>query len=440
MVMHFVRLLIAAASLCLFGFNTELVVATVNNGHMLTMQRLATEFERSHPGVHIRWVTLAEGQLRQQVAADVATHAGRFDVMTIGMLEAPIWGKRGWLLPFRPPAEYDVPDLLAPIREGLSVDGALYAAPFYGESSLTFARADLLKKKGLTLPEQPTWRELAELAEALHDPEHGVSGLCLRGKAGWGENMTLLTTMANGFGGQWFDRAWSPQLTSEPWRKAVSLYVELLRRFGPKGAASNGYNENLALFSAGRCALWVDASVAGAFVDDPQRSKVAGKVAYAQAPYGTTQKGSRWLWSWALAVPKSSRHPEVAQEFIAWATSKEYVALVRELHGLRALPSGARASTYTLPGFLSENPYARYEHAAILAAQPGDPTLPPSPYRGVQFVEIPEFQSIGTVVGELLSALLAGGDVDDMLARAQRVTERKMREAGYLLGERRYAP
>jgi len=426
------RLWITACALCSFGFTTELVVATVNNAHMLTMQRLSGEFERTHPGVRIRWVTLEEGQLRQQVAADIATQSGRFDVMTIGMLEAPIWGKRGWLLPFAPSPAYDVPDLLPAVREALSVDGILYAAPFYGESSLTFARADLLRDKGLSLPEHPTWQQVAALAHALHDPAHGVSGICLRGKPGWGENMTLLTTMANGFGGQWFDLGWHPQLDSAPWRSAVELYVDLLRKYGPKAARSNGYNENLALFSAGRCALWVDASVAGAFVDDPEHSKVAGQVAFAQAPYGTVDKGAHWLWSWALGVPKGSRHPEVARAFIAWATSKEYIANVREKHGLRALPSGTRASTYRLPGFQEANAYARFERTAIASADPRDSTVPKSPYRGVQFAVIPEFQSIGTVVGELVASLLHGGKVDDVLARAQRIAEKKMKDAGYL--------
>jgi sorbitol/mannitol transport system substrate-binding protein len=434
------RLCVTACALLLFGFTTDLTVATVNNAHMLAMQRLSGEFERAHPGVRIRWVTLEEGQLRQQVAADIATHSGRFDVMTIGMLETPLWGKRGWLLPFEPPKAYDLPDLLPPVRDGLSVDGTLYAAPFYGESSMTFARADLLRAKGLTLPEHPTWQQIAELAEALHDPAHGVSGICLRGKAGWGENMTLLTTMANSFGGQWFDLAWKPQLTSPAWRTAIALYVDLLRKYGPKGAVSNGFNENLALFSAGRCALWVDASVAGAFLDAAEHSKVAGSVAFAQAPYGTTDKGAHWLWSWALAVPTSSKHPDVALSFIAWATSREYVSLVRERYGVQAVPSGTRASTYRLPGFQEANAYARYERTAIATADPLDSTVPKSPYRGVQFAGIPEFQSIGTVVGTMISSLLSAGSVDEVAARAQRVAEKKMIEAGYIKEAEKTSP
>jgi sorbitol/mannitol transport system substrate-binding protein len=411
----------------------ELVVATVNNGHMLTMQRLAPHFERSHPGLKIKWVTLEEGSLRQQVARDVATKAGRFDVMTIGMLEAPIWGRKGRLHEIRVNKAYQIDDLLPGVRKGLSVEGKLYAAPFYGESSMTLARADLLKAAGLSLPAQPTWDQIRNMAAKLHDPAHGVSGICLRGKAGWGENMTLITPMANSFGGQWFDMDWRPQLNSAPWKAAVGLYAELLRNWGPKGAVANGYNENLALFSAGKCALWVDATVAGAFVNQPRLSKVAGQVVYAQAPVAKSTKGSHWLWAWALAVPVGTRQPDAALDFVRWATSREYIDLVAQQEGWAAVPSGTRLSTYARPEFIQANPYARVEQAAMASANPDDSTVPKSPYKGVQFAVIPEFQAIGTAVGQQISTLISeGGEVDAALDRAQRAAERKMREAGYL--------
>ena len=71
----------------------ELVVATVNNPHMLTMQKMTPVFERANPDVHVRWVMLEEGELRRQVTADVMSRGGHFDVTTIGMYEAPIWAR-----------------------------------------------------------------------------------------------------------------------------------------------------------------------------------------------------------------------------------------------------------------------------------------------------------------------------------------------------------
>src|SRR5438093_10580106 len=133
---------------------TEIVVATVNNGHMIEMQKLTPHFEAAHPDIKLKWVTLEEGTLRQRVTTDIATKGGQFDVMTIGMYETPIWGKKGWLQEIKPDAAYDVDDLLPAVRSGLSVDGKLYAAPFYGESSMVMYRKDLADKAGVQLPER----------------------------------------------------------------------------------------------------------------------------------------------------------------------------------------------------------------------------------------------------------------------------------------------
>jgi sorbitol/mannitol transport system substrate-binding protein len=76
---------------------TEIVVATVNNGHMIEMQKQTKHFEAANPDIKVKWVTLEEGALRARVTTDIATKGGQFDVMTIGMYETPIWGKKGWL-------------------------------------------------------------------------------------------------------------------------------------------------------------------------------------------------------------------------------------------------------------------------------------------------------------------------------------------------------
>jgi len=412
----------------------DLVVATVNNGHMLTLQRLAPHFEQANPGVRIRWVTLEEDLLRQQVTRDVATRAGRFDIMTIGSYEARVWSGRGWLRPMQPSRGYDVDDLLPAVRQSLTHQGKLHALPFYGESTMTLVRKDLMQRAGISLPANPTWEQVAQAARRLHDPERGVYGICLRGKPGWGQNVSLLTTLVNTHGGQWFDMRWQPQLQSPAWRQALTLYTDLLRHHGPPGAVANGYNENLALFSAGRCAIWVDATVAGGFVNRPKESRVAGQVAFLQAPVASTPKGSHWLWSWSLAIPASSKNAQMAQAFIEWATSREYIELVAREVGWDAVPSGARRSTYDAGPFRRANPHADVELQAINTADQNDPTLPRSPYVGIQWVSIPEHQAIGTAVGLQVARLLQPQppSVEAVLEQAQNITLRKMRAAGYI--------
>jgi len=411
---------------------TDLVIATVNNGHMIEMQKLTHFFEEANPDIKVKWVTLEEGVLRQRVTTDIATKGGQFDVMTIGMYETPIWGKKGWLNEIKPTAAYDVDDLLPAMRSGLSVDGKLYAAPFYGESSMLMYRKDLTDKAGVTFAERPTWDQVRDAAAKIHDPKGGVYGICLRGKPGWGDNMAFLSTMANSFGAQWFDMSWKPQLASKPWHDAVTFYVDLLKKYGPPGSASNSFNEILALYNEGKCGMWIDATIAASFITDPKQSKVADKVAFAQGPTSATAKGANWLWAWALGIPAGTKNTEAAQKFITWATSKDYINLVAKEKGWAAVPTGTRKSTYANPEFLKAAKFAEAEKKAIDSANPNDSTLPKSPYVGVQFAAIPEFQAIGIAVGQQMSSALAGkSTVDQALKASQAAAEREMKKGGY---------
>ena len=411
---------------------TELVVATVRNGHMLVMQELSPLFERTHPDIRLKWVVLDEDVIRREVSADVAQGRTRYDVVTIGMYEAPIWGRKGWLRPFEPDAGYDLADLLPSVRQGLSVDGKLYAAPFYGESSMLMYRRDLLQRAGVSLPYQPTWQQVRDAAAKTHDPKSGVYGICLRGKPGWGDNMALLTTMVNTFGGQWFDMDWRAQIDTPAWRSALGLYLELLQRHGPPGAAANSFNENLALFNAGKCAMWVDATIAASFVTDPQHSKVSDQVGFAQAPTAVTPRGANWLWAWALAMPASTPRAEAATRFISWATSRAYIELVARHKGWLRVPTGTRTSTYRRPEFFKAAVFSYHEAVAIAFANPTLSTLPKSPYLGIQFAAIPEFAGMADAVGQHMAAALEGRiTLDQALAASQAQVQQTLQSAGY---------
>lgn len=413
---------------------TTITVATVNNGDMIRMQRLTPEFNALHPDIKVNWVTLEENVLRQRVTTDIASKGGQYDVLTIGNYEVPIWAKQGWLMPLENlGADYDQADLLPPVAQGLTVDGKLHAVPFYAESSMLMYRTDLLAKAGLKMPENPDWDFIAEAAQKMTDKGAGIYGICLRGKAGWGENMAFLTSMNNSMGGAWFDMEWKPQFNGPEWKKTLDTYLSLMKQYGPPGASSNGFNENLALFQTGKCGMWIDATVAASFISDPKESQVADKVGFAPSPVrkGGSNHGN-WLWSWNLAIPATSAKAEAAKTFVAWATSPAYMKLVAEKDGIANVPPGTRTSLYKNPEYLKVAPFAQMTLTAIEAANTQKPSDKPVPYTGGQFVAIPEFQAIGTAVGQQFSAALAGtATADQALAAAQALTTREMTRAGY---------
>ncbi len=411
-----------------------LTIATVNNGDMIRMQKLTDDFTSKNPDIQLEWVTLEENVLRQRVTTDIATKGGQYDIMTIGTYEVPIWAKQGWLLPLdNLGPDYDVNDLLPAIRSGLTVDGKLYAAPFYGESSMVMYRKDLFEKAGLTMPDAPTWDFIADAARKITDKDNEIYGICLRGKAGWGENMAFLTATANSFGARWFDENWKPQFDQPEWKNTLDFYVKLMNDAGPPGASSNGFNENLSLFQTGKCGMWIDATVAASFVTNPKESTVADKVGFALAPDTGLGKRGNWLWAWSLAIPAASQKADAAQKFIAWATGKDYLKLVAEKEGWANVPPGTRKSLYENPEYQKAAPFAAMTLESINSADPKNPAVKPVPYVGVQFVAIPEFQGLGTAVGQQFSAALAGQmSVDQALASAQQLTTREMTRAGYI--------
>ncbi|WP_407652459.1 ABC transporter substrate-binding protein [Cohaesibacter marisflavi] len=402
----------------------SLTIAIVNNGHMINMQKVAEAYTEK-TGVALNWVSLEEGVLREQVTSDTATGGGQYDVINIGMQEAPIWGEAGWIEPLNFGDDYDIYDMLPAIRNGLSYDGQLYAAPFYGESSMVMYRKDLTDAAGVTIADNDSWDNILAAAKAIHDPDAGVYGVCLRGKPGWGDNMAFITAMVNSFGGAWFDKDFKPTIDTEAWHKAINFYVNLLGTYGPPGSEGNSFNEILALYNEGKCGMWIDATIAASFLE------VDG-VAYAQSPNAGNPVGANWLWAWAMAVPTGTDKAEEAKAFIEWATSKDYIQAVANHpdFGWGAVPTGTRKSTYANPEFQAAANFASAELAAIESAAPEATDL--KPYVGVQFAAIPEFPEVGSAVAQEMAAALSGAKtVDEALEASQDAAESIMKEAGY---------
>jgi len=410
------------------GRRSELTVATVNNADMILMQQLSSEFEKQS-GVKLNWVVLGENILRQRLTIDISTGSNTFDVITIGSYEAPLWGERGWLVPLDDlGADYGYDDIFDVVRQGLSYRGRMYAAPFYGESAFTYYRKDLFRKAGLEMPVQPSYEQIRQFAQKLHDPEHNVYGICLRGEPGWGQNIAYISTLVHAFGGRWMDSDLKPQLNSRAWAEAVGFYVDLLSKYGPPGAITDGYNENRALFANGNCAMWVDATSAAGYLLDPSQSRVATTTDFAKAPIANVSNGPGWVWSWGLAIPASSKRADIAKQFIKWATSRQYIATVGERFGWLRIPPGSRKSTYEIPAYLQAAPFAPLVREAILSADYTKGSGSLVPFVEVQYVGIPEFQAIGAEVGQEISAALAGrATVQQALALSQAEAERSLK-------------
>ncbi|KQX69777.1 ABC transporter substrate-binding protein [Angustibacter sp. Root456] len=408
------------------GGPVTLNLATVNNGQMKDMEQLKTEYEKSHQGVTVNFQVMEEGDLRSAVTADVASGAGQYDVVTIGAYETPQWGANGWLVDLTPSLQadsaYDVNDILPPVRDALTNDGKLYAVPFYGESSILMYNKSVLDKAGVKIGEHPTWQEVADAAAKVKTSN--MAGICMRGKPGWGDLFAPLTTVVETFGGNWYDNSWNATVDTPEWKQAVGFYKKLLDDSGEADPVSYSFNECLTALKEGKAAMWADASVAASMLE-ANDSPVKGKMGYAHMPVMKT-KESGWLWSWNLAIPKTTKHKDAAIDFVKWATSKDYIKLVGNKIGWSNVPPGSRTSTYELPEYKkAAAAYAPITLDVMSSVNPKQPGVNPQPWVGIQYVSIPEFQDVGNQCAQLVADYIANrSSLDDALGKCQSIAQK----------------
>lgn len=406
-------------------------VAIVGNPQMEDIASLTPELFTADTGINVNYVVLEEQTLREIVTRDVGAGGEQFDVVMIGMFEAPQFGRNGWLVDLNEYAaddpDYNVDDIFPTVRDGLSYEGGLYAAPFYAESSFVMYRKDVLEEAGVTMPEAPTWDEVAEIARTVNSDE--MAGICLRGKPGWGDLGAIFTTVINTFGATWWlegegDTIGAAQIDQPEFKEALQFYVDLIADAGQDDAANSSYNECTNQMLDGKAAMWVDATVAASNLEADD-SPIKGKLGYALSPVKETE-ASGWLWAWALAIPQNAPDKDAAWEYVKWATGPEYLVQAGENlpGGWATVPPGTRQSLYENPNYQeAAAAFADITLQAMQAAPISDPGLQPRPgLPGVQFVGVPQFQDVGTRCTEQFSAAIAGNvSVDDALAACQAI-------------------
>jgi len=402
---------------------------------MTTIEQLTPGgFEKSHPNIKVKFVTYDENTERANVEKDVAAGGGQYDVLMIGPNDIGAWSKNKWIDPLTSYANsdptYAVSDILKPMRDALSSNGTLYAVPFYGESSFMMYNKQMFQAAHVTMPANPTWTQIATLAAKLNNPSKGVAGICLRGKTGWGENLAALDTVVNTFGGQWFDTHWNAHLTSPAFEQATNFYVNLVRKYGEKGAGNDSFNECLNIMQQKRAAMWYDATVAASTLD-AKPSPIAGNMGFAPAPVMKT-KAAGWLWSWALALESASKNKSAAWKFMDWATSKQYIAYDASKNGWAAVPPGTRTSTYQNPKYLAAaKDFAPLTLKALDSVNVKQPGLAPQPVPGIQYVGIPQFESFGQQVSAEITAAIDGQEsVATALSKSQTIAQQAVIQAG----------
>ena len=408
------------------GSSSSINVLMVNNPQMVDLQRLTAANFTKQTGIQVNYTVLPENDVRDKISQEFSSQAGQYDVASLSNFEIPIYARSKWIAPLdaytKSDTQFNQGDILGPMTQSLTADdGKIYGEPFYGESSFLMYRKDILQSKGITMPDNPTWQQVADIAARIDNAQPGMRAICLRGQPGWGQIFAPLTTTVNTFGGTWFNKDWNAKLSAPEFKDATKFYVDLVQKHGESGAPQSGFAECLNNMTQSKTAMWYDATSAAGSLDAPD-SPVKGKIGYALAPVNKTA-ASGWLYTWAFAVQKASKRQDNAWKFISWASSRQYEELVGSKLGWARVPAGKRSSTYENPAYQkAAAAFYKPTEEAIKSADPANPGLQPRPAPGIQFVGIPEFTDIGTQVSQLISSAIANKtSVDAALDKGQQI-------------------
>jgi polyol transport system substrate-binding protein len=410
------------------GNANSISVLMVNNPQMVDLQKLTADNFTKQTGITVNFTVLPENDVRDKISQEFSSQAGQYDVATVSNFEIPIYAKSKWVAPMddfiKNDPGFDQADILKPMATSMTAaDGKVYGEPFYGESSFLMYRKDVFEAKGLTMPDKPTWQQVADLAAQADGAQPNMKGICLRGQPGWGQLFAPLTTVVNTFGGTWFNQDWTPGVNAPEFKAATNFYVDLVKAHGENGAPQAGFTECLNDMTQGNVAMWYDANSAAGSLEAAD-SPVKGKIGYVPAPVVKTDS-SGWLYAWSWGIQQASKKQDAAWKFISWASGKDYEKLVGTQLGWSKVPAGKRSSTYDIAEYTADaKAFAEPTQKAIEAADPNNAGVQPRPAPGIQFIDIPEFPDLGTQVSQDVSAAIAGQTtVDAALDKGQAAAE-----------------
>ncbi|HEY3078091.1 MAG TPA: sugar ABC transporter substrate-binding protein [Burkholderiales bacterium] len=307
-----------------------ITVAVIPASYFDNLIAIGAQFE-ALTGVKVRFEKVPPGQIRQKSILDLTSKTGTYATSATDPMYYPLYAANRWVDPLdrylgdpklTDARWFGYEDILKAWREADSVDGKPYGIPYDGEVTVQVYRKDLYDAKGLK-PAQ-TLDEMLKNAAALHDPNNRVWGLALRGFAGAGQNMYIYPSLFRAFGGDWFSggriRANGPEALA-----ALDWYVNALSKYAPPAVRNWNWPDIADAFSQGTLGCYVDAHSSAAVLNNPEKSKVIGKIGFARWPAGPSGKRVTSIWNWGF--PINAALPEKAKRatwlFISWAAAAE---------------------------------------------------------------------------------------------------------------------
>ncbi len=375
-------------------------------------------------GIKLVTEVYPEDQFRAKTLVELTSGASSIDVfMSMPAQEGLKYMRAGWLQPvdeyLKDPSltapDYNWNDFLSKTREAMTVEGKLVGPPIQVENVSLIYRKDVFQKYQVKVP--TTLAEVEAAAKALNgkimtdDGQPGF-GIVARGKRAAATSM--FAGMLYAMGAEWIGPNREPVFNSPQGIQAFEMWGRLLRLYGPPGSENNHWYEASSIFSQGKAAMYLDANSLWVVVEDPQKSKVQGKVGYALFPKGPQGQPGSTVAVWGLAIPKTSKNQKAAWLFLQWATNHDQVFKVQTERGVL----GCRESVWN-------DPKGRAKVPADLAESLKEGSKIGTPFWNPPVVAVAEVRD---AIGAAIVTSIQGGDVPAAVNKAAADVKRIMAE------------
>jgi ABC-type glycerol-3-phosphate transport system substrate-binding protein len=388
----------------------QITVMVIPASYFDNLIALAPQFE-ALTGVKLRFDKVPPGQIRQKAMLDLSSKTGTYATHAADPMYYPLYVANKWVDPLdrylgdaklTDDSWFRNDDVIKAWRDANSVDGKPYGMPYDGEVTVQVYRKDLYDAKGLKPAE--TLDEFVKNAAAVHDPDHRVWGAALRGFAGAGQNMYIYPSLFRSFGGEWFKDGKLAVAGAEA-EAALAWYVDTLTKYAPQAVRNWNWPDIADAFAQGTLGVYIDAHSSAAVLNNPEKSKVIGKIGFARWPKGPAGKRVTSIWNWGFPINAalSEKAKRATWLFITWAASAETQARTSWKFDGPAKRSGVnRVSLWKAPDFvaLMKKSGDHFVEAALDSLEQ-DTDVDWRP-------RVPQWPAIGDTMATAIQAALAG--------------------------------
>ena len=377
-------------------------ISVLMEGHPTTdaIQKMLPAFKEA-TGIDVALEVVPEQDITSKILLEFSSHSGRYDVVENNIIYIPGLVDSKSIVALdddlaKHTNYFNKADFVPGYFNTNVVGGKTYGLPVYGESTFVMYRKDLFQQYGLSEPK--SFDDIQADAKTISEKtDKKIAGITMRGQQGI-QGVYVWAAYLWGYGGSFLDAQGKSALATPQGVAALDAFAKVLRDYGPVGVANFGWEENRLLFQNGKAAMTLDATVNGAYNEDPSVSTVVGKVGYVPVPMqsASPKGGSSSLAVHSLYVSADSQHQEAAALFAAWATSAQ-----QQVKSMDTDPNSGVTSLSALNGDVFTKKYGAFKDAMVAAINRGNPQYLPT---------ISKANEVINNTGIAVSKVLAGSD------------------------------